>query len=178
MNNDIKRTPSDGSDGSIRKRISSLITGNINKPDVPKPIQTPSITIAPSLEIEEDPLPDTKQELEARLNFHLAELDQLKRTITAATDTIREHAGRYEILQARTSSSMRHCMHMQEAMVVQAKANRDSWCQFVRFHRRQIERIKNRRIEIEMNAGLEPTLPQVYKQMWTDDDWARLFLAC
>jgi len=60
-------------------------------------------------------------------------------------------------------------------MVGTARKNRDSYYQFVSFHRRQLERIKRKRIEIETEAGLKPTLPQVYEQMWGDEEWRKLF---
>lgn len=168
---EIHRTSSDGSDtGSIRKRISSFIVG---KPDLQKANSTRSTNS--SIEIVEDPLPDTKKELEIRLNYHLAELDMLKKTIAAANDTIREHADRYQILQGRATSDMRCAMQVQEDLIAQARTNRDAWSVFVTFHRRQLERIKFRRFQIEEQAGVTATLPQVYETLWGDDDWARLF---
>lgn len=170
--NEIQRTPSDGSDhSSIRKRFSSLLSG---KSELHRPGTAHSR--ASSVEIQEDPLPDTKKELEIRLNYHLSELDLLKKTISTANDIIREHQDRYQILLARCNSDMSCAMQVQAELVVQARKNRDTWVDFVSFHRRQLERIKHKRIEIEKEAGLEPTLPQVYKQLWGDEEWGRLFV--
>lgn len=169
---EIHRTSSDGSDtGSIRKRLSSLIVG---KPDPQKANSNRSTTS--SIDIPEDSLPDTKKELEIRLNYHLAELDMLRKTIAAANDTIRQHADRYLILQTRSTNDMRCAMQVQEDLIAQARNNRDSWLSFVTFHRRQLERIKFRRFQIEEQVGVKATLPQVYETLWGDDDWARLFM--
>jgi len=128
-----------------------------------------------SIEIQDDPLPDTKKELEIRLNYHLSELDLLKRTIQAANDVIRQHQERFVILQTRSTEDMKFAMQKQERMIVITKKNRNSYVEFVAFHRRQLERIKHKRIEIEVDAGLEPTLPEVYKQIWGEEEWGRLF---
>ena len=169
---EMRRTPSDGSDtASIRKRLSLLMPG---KNELQKTISTRSA--GSSVEIRDDPLPDTKKELEIRLNYHLSELDMLKKTINAANDVIRQHCDRYQILQTRSTTDMTRAMQVQEDLITQARRNRDSWVDFVSFHRRQLERIKHKRIEIETEAGLEPSLPQVYKQMWGDEDWGRLFM--
>jgi len=167
-----QRTPSDGSDGSIRKRFSSIFIGSGQGDKLHK---TDSGRSTNSVDIPEDPLPDTKKELEVRLNYHLAELDMLKKTIGAANDVIRQHFERYQILQGRSNAGMRYAMMKQEQMVEQARTNRDSYVSFVSYHRRQLEMIKRKRIDIEVSAGLEPTLPEVYKSMWGDDEWGQLF---
>lgn len=173
-----QRTPSDGSDtASLRKRFSALLPGNRSSQELQKSNSISSRSAHSSIDFTEDPLPDTKKELEVRLNYHLSELDILKKTINAANDVIRQHSDRYEILQTRGLTDMRLSMQTQELLIHQARKNRDSWADFVSFHRRQLERIKHKRIEIEREAGLEPTLPQVYKQMWGDEEWQRLFLA-
>lgn len=169
-----QRTPSDGSDKSIRKRFSSLLVGPTDKSDkLQKTSSNKSNATTP--EIPEDPLPDTKKELEIRLNYHLSELDMLKKTIASANDVIRQHLERHQILQGRLSDDMRYAMMKQEQMVDQARTNRDSYVTFVAYHRRQLERIKRKRITIEKDAGLEPTLPEVYKSLWSDEDWGQLF---
>ncbi|KAK5106461.1 hypothetical protein LTS08_000580 [Lithohypha guttulata] len=171
---DIERIPSNGSDtSSLRKRFSALLPGG--KSEVQKANSIRSTRT--SLEVQEDPLPETKKELEIRLNHHLSELDILKKTINSANDVIRQHYDRYEIMQTRGLTDMTRAMQMQEDLIHQARKNRDSWVEFVSFHRRQIVRIKHKRIEIELDAGLEPTLPQVYKQLWGDDEWSRLFMS-
>lgn len=167
-----QRTPSDGSEtASIRKRFSSLISGT------DKVQKTNSRTSQGPVEVLEDPLPDTKQELEIRLNYHLSELDILKQTIRTANDVIRQQNERYIIFQTRAMSDMAVALQKQEQMVEQARLNRDSYVHFVSFHRRQLERIKHKRVEIEESAGLRPTLPEVYQQLWGDEEWARLFAA-
>lgn len=175
-----QRTPSDGSEtASIRKRFSSLITGadKIQKTtsripqgsnEVSSPVQVPYSNF-------EDPLPDTKKELEIRLNYHLSELDLLKKTIQTANDVIHQHSERYIIFKTRAMDDMKVASKIQKQMVEQARSNRDSYVHFVAFHRRQLERIKHKRIEIEESAGLEPSLPEVYQQLWGDEDWNKLF---
>jgi len=169
--NHNRQQSSDGSDSaSIRKRLSSFLpSGNTLHKSNSGKSQT-------SVEVQEDPLPDTKKELEIRLNYHLSELDLLKRTIQAANDVIRQQRERFEILQTRSTADMKYAMLKQEQMIGIARKNRDSYVDFVAFHRRQLERIKYRRIEIETDAGLQPTLPEVYKQMWGDEEWGRLFV--
>lgn len=127
--------------------------------------------------MQEDPLPDTKKELEVRLNHHLSELDMLKKTVGMANDVIQQHHGRHQILLTRCSNDMNRAMQVQAELVVQARKNRDAWADFVSFHRAQLERIKQKRIEIEKDSGLEPTLPQVYEQIWGDEEWNRLFMS-
>jgi len=166
-----RQRSSDGSDSaSIRKRLSSFLpSGNsLHKSNSGKS-QT-------SVEVQDDPLPDTKKELEIRLNYHLSELDLLKKTIQAANDVIRQQRERFEILQTRSMPDMKYAMQKQEQMIGTARKNRDSYVDFVAFHRRQIDRIKYRRIEVEKEAGLQPTLPEVYTQMWGDEEWERLFM--
>jgi len=166
-----ERHPSDGSDSaSIRQRISSFFPGgnNLHKSNSGRS-QT-------SVEVQDDPLPDTKKELEIRLNYHLSELDMLKKTIQTANDMIRQQQERFQILQARSTLDMKHAMQKQERMIGIAKTNRDSYVEFVAFHRRQLERIKYKRIEIETDAGLEPTLPAVYRSLMGDEEWGRLFV--
>lgn len=171
MSDTPQRTPSDGSEtASIRKRLSSLITSNDKIP------KTTSKTPQGTTEVHDDPLPDTKQELEIRLNYHLSELDILKKTIHSANDVIRKHSDRYVIFQTRAMPDMSVATQKQEQMIAQARVNRDTYVHFVSFHRRQLERIKRKRVEIEESAGLEPTLPEVYKQLWGDEEWGRLFV--
>lgn len=177
-----QRIPSDGSEtASIRKRFSSLITGadklqkttsrtSQGSNEVSSPVSLP----APH-PVFEDPLPDTKKELEIRLNYHLSELDLLKKTIQTANDVIHQHSERYIIFKTRAMSDMKVASKIQKQMVEQARSNRDSYVHFVSFHRRQLERIKHKRIEIEECAGLEPSLPEVYQQLWGDEDWNKLF---
>lgn len=165
-----QRTPSNGSEtASIRKRLSSLITGTDKAP------KTPTRTSSAATEVHDDPLPDTKQELEIRLNYHLSELDVLKRTIHSANEAIREQHDRHVIFQTRAMNNMAIASEKQEQMIEQSRANRDSYAYFVAFHRRQLERIKHKRVAIEESAGLLPTLPEVYTQLWGDEDWGRLF---
>lgn len=167
-----QRTPSDGSDASIRKRFSSFLTGDGQGDKLHK---TNSGKSTNSVDIPEDPVPDTKKELEVRLNYHLSELDMLKKTIGAANDVIQQQFDRYQILQGRSNTDMRYAMRKQEQMVEQARTNRDSYVSFVAYHRRQLERIKKKRITIELAAGLEPTLPEVYNSLWGDEEWGQLF---
>lgn len=171
-----QRTPSDGSEtASIRKRFSSLITGADKLQRTASRVSQGSVespTPAPAFE---DPLPDTKKELEIRLNYHLSELDLLKKTIETANDVIHQHSERYIIFKTRAMNDMKVTAKVQKQMVEQARCNRDSYVQFVSFHRRQLERIKHKRIEIEESAGLEPTLPEVYTQLWGDEEWNKLF---
>lgn len=154
---------------SMRKRLSSLISG------ADKIQKTPTKGPQEIAEVSDDPLPGTKQELEIRLNYHLSELDILKKTINSANDVIRQHDERYIIFQTRAMRDMEVATKKQEEMIEQARMNRDSFVHFVAFHRKQLERIKHKRIQIEETAGLRPTLPEVYKQMWGDEEWARLF---
>lgn len=166
------RSPSlDSETGSIKKRLSALLSNN--KDTLQKSNSGRSTTSIP--EPEDDPLPDTKKELEVRLNHHLVELDMLKKTLRAANDVICQHQERYEILAGRQEGDMQNFMKHQKRMVTQARDNRDAYACFVQFHLRQIARIKIKRIEIEVDAGLEPTLPQVYQAMWTEDDWKLMF---
>lgn len=165
-----QRASSNGSEtASIRKRFSSFISGS------DKNEKTPNNTTQEVLEVRDDPLPETKQELEIRLNYHLAELDILKKTINSANDVIIQHRERYDIFQTRAMSDMVVASQKQIQMIEQCKANRDTYVNFVSFHRRQLERIKRKRIEIEESAGLTPTLPEVYKELWGDAEWGRLF---
>lgn len=162
--------PSEGSEtSSIRKRFSSLITGTERLQ------KTSSRASQERVEIAEDPLPDTKQELEIRLNYHLSELDLLRKTIHAANEVIQQHSERYAIFQTRSTNDMKFALQKQEQMIAQARTNRDSYVHFVSFHRQQLERIRKKRIEIEEGAGLEPTLPEVYQRLWGDEEWGKLF---
>lgn len=164
-----RQSSADSDTTSIRKRLSSFLPGGNS---LRKSNSGRSQT---SVEVQEDPLPDTKNELEIRLNYHLSELDMLKKTVQAANDVARTHEERFQILQTRSMADMKHAMRKQERMIDVAKNNRDAYVEFVAFHRRQLERIKYKRIEIETDAGLKPTLPEVYRSLWGDEEWARLF---
>ena len=81
-----KRTSS-----SLSKRFGSLL-GPIRTPSPPSGSNGSRIPWGPPDEEENrDPLPSDKNEMEARINFHLSELDRIKKYITLMNRVIKEH---------------------------------------------------------------------------------------
>lgn len=121
-------------------------------------------------------MPDDKKELESRLNYHLAELDELKRVIRLHNEIIRTADSRMKMIQSRNLVNQSCSIKKLVEAVDTAIHNRDTYATYVEYHRDQLERIKQKRLVLDREAGVEsPTIPEVFHRIWQFDDWAALF---
>lgn len=141
------------------------------------PLRSSSVTIVtrtPALE--DDPLSDDKKELESRLNYHLAELDELKRVVRSHNEIIKTADSRLKMIQSRNVVNQSISIKKLIETVETAIDNRDAYAKFVNYHRDQLDRIKQKRLVLDKEAGVEsPTAPEVFDRIWQYDDWAVLF---
>ena len=125
-----------------------------------------------------DPLPTTKSGLEIRLNYHLSELDRLKRQVKTCNAMIEEDFNRLHDIQTRLEAregKMDDAIRMLIEGFETSVRNRDRWGRFVDYHRAEIERIGVRNLEIRRMAGEESPASVVGQIGTNDGEWVRLF---
>lgn len=173
--NDVITTPSPRS-RKLQKRASnhSLQRNdikNIENDNKDLTIQTEKATFQ-----RRDELPDTRPELEIRLNYHLAELDRLKRLIRQMNDNIRDQNPRYQCFLTTHAREMDLSVIRLGELLQFSRDTRNSYGSFVAYHRREIERISEKRVALDIADGIEPRLPEIYSRLANDFEWMSLFL--
>lgn len=129
-------------------------------------------------EIGKDPLPDTKTGLEASLNYHLSELDRLKRHVDTFNTLIEENFNRFYDIQTRPEACagrMNEALSKLQGRFEDMVRSRDGLWPYVEYHRNELARIRGRTLEIRKAAG-EPSPESAVSEVGIRaGEWTRLF---
>ncbi|KEF60867.1 uncharacterized protein A1O9_02429 [Exophiala aquamarina CBS 119918] len=154
-----------GSMGSLKSLVSSLrkvSTSGSQKSD------------GPSKQLLPDELPHTREGLEARLNYHLGELDRLRKLVYQRNDEIKEISYRLQIHQ-RTREEVPRSLQKLKELLDNVRQQRNSYAHFVDYHRGEIRRIGQRREELDLSQGIQPATKDMYKAFEREAEWVQLF---
>ncbi|KAI1616847.1 hypothetical protein EDD37DRAFT_59754 [Exophiala viscosa] len=129
---------------------------------------------ADPLAMDDDPLPDCPRILEGRLNQHLGQLDRLRRAVKWRNKEIKEvyDEAAYE---RRVNPNGTTLVNQMMAEIEFLRANRNNYARFVEAQHYQIQRIADKRAEIDKKQGQECTVYEMYMSLKRRDEWAELF---
>jgi len=154
-----------GSMGSLKSLVSSLrkvSTSGSQKSD------------GASKQLPPDELPHTREGLEARLNYHLGELDRLRKLVQQRNDEIKEMSYRLQIHQRLREEVPRSLQKLKE-LLDNVRQQRNSYAHFVDHHRSEIRRIGQRREELDLAQGIQPATREMYKAFEREAELVQLF---
>lgn len=154
-----------GSIGSLKSLVSSLrkvSTSNSQKSDA-SPNQ-------PLL----DELPHSREGLEARLNYHLGELDRVRKLVLQRNEEIKETSYRLHTHQ-RLREEVPQALKKLKELLDSVRQQRNSYAHFVDYHRGEIRRIGKRREELDLSQGIQPATREMYKAFEREEEWVQLF---
>ena len=144
-------------------------------------------------------LPDDRRKLDALMNYHLGELDRLRKFVVRLNDDKEQHEVRLASAkhradgesppmsftpQAAKSSRPAADLGMMASVVYAAELvrdvtkMRDSYLRYVVFHKEELERIGKKVVELKKRSGEKETIPEVVTNMlnrWYE--WEILFSA-
>jgi hypothetical protein len=162
------RYPRTNSMGSLKGLVSTL-----RKVSTPTSQQTEHTLLAN--EPFPDELPFDKVGLDARLNYHLAELDRLRKLVMTRNEDIRELSFHAHTTENRHREGMPRAVSKAFELVEEVRQSRNNMIRYVDFQQRQIRRIARRREEIDIRAGQQPATSQMYKDLEKEAEWMELF---
>ncbi|KIV95182.1 hypothetical protein PV10_02863 [Exophiala mesophila] len=130
----------------------------------------------PQAEPELDQLPDSREGLEGRLNYHLSELDRLRRMVAKTNEHMKEAMYRLDV-QEHLKDKIPYAYRTLYDLAVSLRMQRDSYKPFVAFHRGEIIRIARAREELDQRQGIEvrESTRAMYKKLDRGPEWAALF---
>lgn len=145
-------------------------------------------------------LPDDRRKLDALMNYHLGELDRLKKYVVRLNDDKDQHEVRLASAKHRADGKHLHTINsffspvvtlifaidlgMMASVVYAAELvrdvvkMRDSYLRYVVFHKEELERIGKQVVELKKRSGEKETIPEVVTNMlnrWYE--WEILFSA-
>lgn len=121
-----------------------------------------------------DNLPDTRVGLEARLNYHLSELDHIRRSVVARNQEIRDFSSR-AAYQHRLRSDVPASIRKLDEAINTLRVQRNGFLPFVEYHQNEVRRITQRRKELDDSQGLECIVLQMYTGFLREAEWLQLF---
>ena len=125
-----------------------------------------------------DPMPNTKAGLEARLNYHLSELDRLRKQVKTYNSIIEEDFNRLHDIQTRPEAqqgTMEESTRMLIEGFERSVSDRDNLGRFIDYHRGEIERIGVKNLEIRRAAGEDSPVSVVGQLGGSDKEWMKFF---
>jgi hypothetical protein len=175
----MKRTPSDKLN-AFKRLLSTKKRGN-KFHQQPCPTQVPRRP-PPGILIEDpnwDPLPKTIEGLEVRLQYHADKLEKAKRDVRIMNSLIVEcqikrdtSSIRYDHGMAYSHTDLGRACEWLGTLVKEAREYRDSYGEYVSFHRNQTVRIVRK---IMLMRGPQAQVPEIYKKLWKNREWGELF---
>jgi hypothetical protein len=154
--------------GSLKSLVSSL-----------RKVSTPTSQHSDHSLLANEPFPDelpyNKVGLDARLNYHLAELDRIRKLVIARNEDVKELSFHAHTTASRQQEEMPRAVAKAFELVEDVRQSRNGLIRYVDFHQRQIRRIARRREEIDIRAGQQPTTSQMYKDLEREEEWMDLF---
>ncbi|KAK5051894.1 hypothetical protein LTR84_002697 [Exophiala bonariae] len=156
-----------GSIGSLKSIVSGL-----QKLTLSASQKSPTSENPPQLE---DELPDTREGLEARLNYHLGELDLIRKMVRERNREIEQTSSRLYTHQRLRDDVQRCSLKKLDELSDSIRQQRNGLAQFVDYHRGEIRRIGQRREELDISQGIQPTTKELYKTFDKQAEWVQLF---
>lgn len=123
----------------------------------------------------EDELPDTREGLEARLNYHLSELDLLRKLVKERNREIEQTSSRLHTHQRLREDVERCSLEKLEELRDNIRQQRNGFARFVDYHRGEIRRISQRREDLDISQGIRPATREMYKAFEKEAEWVKLF---
>lgn len=123
----------------------------------------------------EDELPDTREGLEARLNYHLSELDLIRKLVRERNREIEQTCSRLYTHQRLRDDVQRCSLKKLKELSDNIRQQRNSLAHFVDYHREEIRRIAQRREELDISQGIRPATREMYKAFDKEAEWVLLF---
>ena len=120
-------------------------------------------------------LPGTREGLEGRLNYHLSELDRLRKYVRARNEEMKEEWNRLTSQEHRLEREMPGPYKKGHEMVSKIREARDNFAPFVGYHQNEIRRIARKRKELDESQGLPSTVQEMYKGFERTEEWLQLF---
>lgn len=158
---------SNGSIGSLRGIVSSFRK-------VSPSTSQKSNALENQLQLE-DELPDTREGLEARLNYHLSELDLLRKLVKERNREIEQTSSRLHTHQQLREDVERCSLEKLEELRDNIRQQRNGFARFVDYHRGEIRRISQRREDLDISQGIRPATREMYKAFEKEAEWVQLF---
>lgn len=168
------------SKGSLRSFVSGLwstksnIENTLKSPVIAK--DQPPMEDKTQAEPQLDELPDSREGLEGRLNYHLSELDKLRRMVAKTNEHMKEALYRLDV-QEHLKDKIPYAYRTLYDLAVSLRMQRDSYKPFVAFHRGEILRIARAREDLDRRQGVEvrESTRAMYKKLDRGPEWAALF---
>ena len=171
-----ERTNSIGSNST--KSISSNLAMLLGQTPLPAR-RVPTIQFAESASLPTTPLEslsNDRSELEGLINIHLSKLDRYKRqvndfntVIANLQDDLRKLV---DTAEARQVPQLVTALQME---IQETRAGRDSKRVYVNFHRGELRQIAEKRMLLDEEMGVPPSLPQVYEMLEEEEVWEQRF---
>ncbi|ERF74534.1 hypothetical protein GJ744_012448 [Endocarpon pusillum] len=124
-------------------------------------------------------LPDDRRKLDALMNYHLGELDRLKKFVVRLNDDKEQHEVRLASAKHRADDvGMMASVVYAAELVRDVTKMRDSYLRYVVFHKEELEMIGKKVVEMKKRSGEKATTPEVVTNMlsrWYE--WEILFSA-
>lgn len=121
-----------------------------------------------------DELPHTREGLEARLNYHLGELDRVRKLVHQRNEEIKETSYRLHTHQ-RLKEEVPRALQKLKELLDNVRQQRNSYANFVDYHRGEIRRIGQRREELDLSQGIKPATREMYTAFEREAEWVQLF---
>ncbi|KAK2790063.1 hypothetical protein FQN53_000719 [Emmonsiellopsis sp. PD_33] len=116
-----------------------------------------------------DVLPQDPGRLEGILNYHLSQLDRIKRELADHNETIEQLS--YTLTDIQGQDDMRHSTEKLRSRIQGVRNARNLLARYVAFHLQEIERI----VALKCTMAGTKEMPNIFKHLPTDFEWNEMF---
>jgi hypothetical protein len=169
---ELQRSASSGSAKSLTDRLSFLRIPHANKS--PENSHHGPVLLSGSTDL--SGLPADRSALEGRINYHISRLDRLKRRLTELNHAVQQEYQEYSLQAANLRAQGMNAAVEDLANQLQwLRRSRDGLRPSVQFHRNELDRMAQKRRQMDEENGYEFRLPEIYAKLDGDEVWQARF---